>query len=304
MQVPQLLQQLRADNTSGATTLLEQAISIVEAFAMQPLPAQGSEFHDELTVLARDLIAAQPSMAVMITLVQHILETCSASSPLEAQEQLREAIETFRLQTKAYHEALCQHALDVIPPSANILTYSNSGTVVEALHVAHRHRRVQQVFLSESRPAYDGQIQARSLIESGIEIDYRIDIGLFECIPKTDIILMGADAVFPDGLINKLGTHALTQVAHLHQVPVYILCTSMKWLPQDAKALFRIEDHPSDEVWPEAPEKLRVFNRYFDMTPLDLVSGIISEKGVMTPHQLSQTLLQRRLAPELRLGSS
>jgi translation initiation factor 2B subunit (eIF-2B alpha/beta/delta family) len=127
-------------------------------------------------------------------------------------------------------------------------------------------------------------------------------MGLFECLPAADVVLIGADAVFPHGLVNKLGTHALVQLARLHRVPAYSLCTSLKWLPQDAKTLFRIEDHPPCEVWPEAPEDLRVTNHYFDTTPLELLSGIVSESGISTPGQLSRVLLRRQLAPALRQG--
>ena len=118
------------------------------------------------------------------------------------------------------------------------------------------------------------------------------------------MVLVGADAVFPDRLINKLGTHALAQLAQLRSVPLYSLCTASKFLPATATALWRIVDHPGEEVWPAAPQNLSMSNCYFDATPLTLLSGIISEQGLSAPEALHLLLQQRELSPVLlRLAS-
>ena len=99
--------------------------------------------------------------------------------------------------------------------------------------------------------------------------------------------------------VNKLGTHALAHLAQAHKRPVFSLCVSHKFLPAAANRLFRITEHPSHEIWSEAPPRLRMHNRYFDTTPLSLFTGIISEQGVQTPEALRQSLLDRELAPAL-----
>src|SRR5438445_87537 len=83
---------------------------------------------------------------------------------------------------------------------------------------AQEHGRVRRVLLSESRPAYDGRPQALALLESGLAVEYSIDMALFERLAEADVVVVGADAVFPDHLINKLGTHALAQLAHLQGI--------------------------------------------------------------------------------------
>jgi translation initiation factor eIF-2B subunit delta len=300
MDITQLLQRLRSDNTSGATTLLELAVDLLEAFA-ERLAFQGHRgFRPALEVLTRAVIAAQPSMAPMINLAQQALQACPEGLPSAvASQQLRQALARFRQYARTGTAALCQQVLAVLPPQATILTYSNSGTVIAALQHAHAHERIRRVMLSESRPAYDGRPQALALLQHGIEVEYGIDMALFERVPEAQVVLVGADAVFPHGVVNKLGTHALAQIARLHRRPVFSLCTSSKFLPAAAAPLLRFADHPGHEVWPDAPAGLRIRNQYFDTTPLDLFSGIVSENGVDLPAALRTHLQHRELSPAL-----
>src|SRR5215475_2201050 len=93
--IPQLLQRLQTDNTSGATTLVELALDILEAFATQK-----SVLHDlraALQHLVGAILAAQPSMAVMINLAQQALQVDLDEVPLAtARQQLQQTLAAFR----------------------------------------------------------------------------------------------------------------------------------------------------------------------------------------------------------------
>ena len=298
MDIPQLLQRLQTDNTSGATTLVALALDILEAFATQE--SAPHDFRAALKHLVGAILAAQPSMAVMINLAQQALQACPEELPLAtARRQLQQTLTAFRRDVRSSTEALCQQALAVLPPQSTVLTYSNSATVVAALRYAHDRGCVRRVLLSESRPAFDGRPQALALLEHDIAVEYSIDMALFERLPEADVVLVGADAVFPDRLINKLGTHALAQLAPLRGVPLYSLCVASKFLPATATALWHIVDRPREEVWPDAPNTLSISNRYFDATPLTLLSGLVSDQGLYTPEALRLLLEQRELSPLL-----
>jgi len=172
--------------------------------------------------------------------------------------------------------------------------------VIAALRYAHDHGRIRRVLLSESRPAYDGRPQAAALLEYGMAVAYSIDMALFERLAEASVVVIGTDAVFPEHLVNKLGTRALAQLAHLQGIPCFSLCAANKFLPAAATALWRITEHPAQEVWPEAPEGLTVRNRYFDTTPLALLSGIVSDQGIYTPEALRVRLQHQELSSALR----
>jgi translation initiation factor 2B subunit (eIF-2B alpha/beta/delta family) len=296
-----MLQRLQTDNVSGATTLVELALDILEAFAALEASQTPHELVTALEALVDAVLAAQPSMAVMINLAQQALQACPDDLPLTAiRQQLQQTLAAFRRDLRASTEALCQRALTILPPQSTVLTYSNSATVVAALRYAHDHGRMRRVLLSESRPAYDGRPQALALLAYGITVEYGIDMALFERLAEADVVVVGADAVFPEHLVNKLGTHALVQLARLWGIPCFSLCTANKFLPMAATALLRIAEHPGQEVWPEAPEGLTISNHYFDATPLTLLSGIVSEREIYTPEALRLLLQSQELSPALR----
>jgi translation initiation factor 2B subunit (eIF-2B alpha/beta/delta family) len=305
MNIPQLLQRLRIDNTSGATTLVESALDILKIFATHEAAQTSHEFVAALETLVDAVLAAQPSMAVMINLAQKALQACPDDLPLTTiRQQLQQTLTAFRRDLHSSTAALCQRALTVLPPESTVLTYSNSATVIAALRHAHDHGRIRRVLLSESRPAYDGRPQALALLAYGMTVEYGIDMALFERLAEASVVVVGADAVFPEHLINKLGTHALAQLARLQGVPCFSLCTANKFLPTAASALLHIAEHPGQEVWPEAPDGLAISNRYFDTTPLALLTGIVSDQGIYTPEALRLLLQQQALSPALqRLAS-
>jgi len=306
MNTPQLLQRLRTDNVSGATTLVELALDILETFATQETSPTPHEFVTALETLVNALLAAQPSMAVLINLAQHVLQVGPEDLPLTTvREQLQQTLTAFRRDLHASTAALCQRALAILPSQSTVLTYSNSATVIAALCYAHDHGRIRRVLLSESRPAYDGRPQAAALLEYGMAVAYSTDMALFERLAEANVVVIGADAVFPEHLVNKLGTRALAQLARLQGIPCFSLCAANKFLPAAATALLRIAEHPGQEVWPDAPDGLVISNRYFDTTPLMLLSGIVSDQGIYTPEALRLLLQQQQLSPALqRLASS
>jgi len=305
MNTHQMLQRLRTDNVSGATTLVELALDILETFATQKASQTPHAFVTALETLVDAVLAAQPSMAVMINLAQQALQACPDDLPLTTvRQQLQQTLAAFRRDLRASTEALCQRALAVLPSQSTVLTYSNSATVVAALRYAYEHGRIRRVLLSESRPAYDRRLQALALLAYGMTVEYSIDMALFERLAEANVVVVGADAVLPDYLVNKLGTHALARLAQLQGIPCFSLCAANKFLPTAATALLRITEHPGQEVWPEAPDGLAISNRYFDTTPLALLSGIVSDQGIYTPEALRRLLQQQELSPALqRLAS-
>src|SRR5262245_59116919 len=155
MDIAQQLERLRADNTSGATTLVELALDILEAFAAPAAAPEPHDFSAALQQLVGAILATQPSMAVMINLAQQVLQACpEALPPATARQQLQQTLAAFRQGLRWSVEALCQQALAVLPPQSTVLTYSNSATVVAALRYAHDRGCVRRVLLSEAGPGH------------------------------------------------------------------------------------------------------------------------------------------------------
>jgi methylthioribose-1-phosphate isomerase len=198
-------------------------------------------------------------MAVLLNLAQQALQACT-DTETTAREQVQACLAAFRHELHTSLQRLCQQALPIFPPQATVLTYSNSATVIAALSYAQAHQGIRRVLLSESRPAYDGRQQAMAVLQQGIQVEYSVDMALFEHISDVDLVVVGADAVFPHGLINKLGTHAGSAGSSPPRTVLQPLCNAKFY--RSMPCLLHIVEHPVDEVWPQPPDELIIHNAF------------------------------------------
>jgi len=136
MDIAQLLYRLQTDNTSGASTLLDLALDIVEAFAVQTPAHSFQDFRTALEALIAALLTAQPSMAPFINLAHAALQVCDAESPPDvALRQLRQTLTALRQQARPSITALCLHQRH------RFFSLTSTQTVIPChhnLHVIHQ----------------------------------------------------------------------------------------------------------------------------------------------------------------------
>ncbi len=211
---------------------------------------------------------------------------------LEAQVMAREDLETNR--------HIGQSGLEVLRPGIRILTHCSTGTLATVGHgtalgvirSAHEAGLAPVVTLTETRPRLQGaRLNAWECQQLGIPFTlipdsaalYRMQLGL------VDVVITGADRITACGdVANKVGTYMLALGARAHRIPFYVAAPlSTVDLMLDRADQIPIEERASDEVThlgdvPLAPEGTVAWNPSFDVTPRDLVTGIITERGVLT----------------------
>ena len=96
-----------------------------------------------------------------------------------------------------------------------------------------------------------------------------------------DAMVVGADAVGPDWFLNKTGTRMLAALAATEGVPVYVVASRDKFVGRAIASRLAIPQKPPAEVWDNAPAGVEVRNLYFEPTPLDLVTSVITDVGVL-----------------------
>jgi len=195
-------------------------------------------------------------------------------------------------------ERIAQVVIPLIPDGALALTHSFSSTVLAAFTHAKQERRTFAVLCTESRPQYEGRALAERLAQAGVETRLVIDVAAASMIKEADLALVGADSVSTQGLTNKVGTYPLAVTAITEEVPFYALCATEKFLPA-GYTLPEESPRDSQEVWPDHPQ-VEVINRYFDLTPLEYLTGIVTEEGMPSPTEVREIISQRRLHPWLR----
>jgi translation initiation factor eIF-2B subunit delta len=224
----------------------------------------------------------------------------SFSTVATAELGVRHVAQTFLRQLDQAQGQLCAAAWPILAQSPNILTFSYSSSVLAVLRAAKARHLPLQVFCTEGRPMLEGRHMAQQLAEAGIPVTFGIDAALPAFVARASGVLIGADSISSDGVINKVGTSVVALAARAAGVPCHVLASRQKWLPFVPAAVAVGEQRPAREVWSDPPAGVNVWNAYFERTPLHLFSGFFHERGLLAPGELAMELSGIPIAPAFR----
>jgi translation initiation factor 2B subunit (eIF-2B alpha/beta/delta family) len=157
---------------------------------------------------------------------------------------------------------------------------SRSGTVEDVLRDLGQRRIIRRVIIGASVPGGEGVAMGRALAQSGLEVTLVADTACGLFISEATCVVLGADSVRADGsLVNKVGSYPLALVARDARKPVYALCETLKIAAPDFPLI--IEEKDPAELLPDPIAGFRARNPYFDVTPAQLISGYVTEQGVL-----------------------
>ncbi|WP_339860751.1 S-methyl-5-thioribose-1-phosphate isomerase [Paremcibacter congregatus] len=199
------------------------------------------------------------------------------------------------------NKAIGHAALDIVPQEATFIHHCNTGgiatvdygTALGIIRIAHEAGRKVHVYVDETRPRLQGgRLTSWELQQLGISHQIIVDgaSGFVMKNKSVDMCVVGCDRVAMNGdVANKIGTYNLALVAQAHGVPFYVaapISTIDPEMPSGDR--IEIEERPASEITEidgvkVAPEGAEVFNPAFDVTPAHLISGIITEKGIIYP---------------------
>jgi len=178
-----------------------------------------------------------------------------------------------------------QFVLKKIKNKDTIFTHCHSTNVSKALIYAHKKGKRFRVFNTETRPLYQGRKTAKELSKTGIKVTMFTDSALATAMEKENKkdkefvtkVLIGADALLPQGIINKIGSRTISEFARMNKIPVYVIADSWKF----TKSKVPIEQRALNEIWDKAPRNVKIRNPSFEFVPKKYITKIISEIGVM-----------------------
>ncbi len=199
----------------------------------------------------------------------------------------------------AANRAMGRHGAALMPKGARILTYCNTGALATSGHgtalgvvrTAFERDKTISVIACETRPYLQGaRLTAWECVQEGIPCTLITDNMAGHLMSKgdVDLAIVGADRIAANGdTANKIGTYMVGVLARRHRLPFYVAAPTSTFDPKTADgSAIQIEERPAYEVtgyrgvrW--APEGVAVRNPAFDVTPAELISGIICEKGVV-----------------------
>ncbi|NOZ56014.1 MAG: S-methyl-5-thioribose-1-phosphate isomerase [Calditrichaeota bacterium] len=197
--------------------------------------------------------------------------------------------------------AMGRHGASLLPDRCTVLTHCNAGalatadygTAVGVIYAAAQAGKRIRVYADETRPLLQGaRLTAWELMQAGIDVTLICD-NMAAWVMRTvgiDAVLVGADRIARNGdVANKIGTYNLAVLAHRHGVPFYVVAPLSTFDPEiDSGEEIPIEERSPQEVTHPfgvqiAPEGVKVFNPAFDVTPAELISAIVTERGIVSP---------------------
>jgi translation initiation factor 2B subunit (eIF-2B alpha/beta/delta family) len=215
---------------------------------------------------------------------------------------MREAAKAFLRGLRETPRRIAIHAASLLSGKDAILTHSHSSTVFEAIRFAANAGMDVKVICTESRPAFEGVNLAKKLAAEGVKVHLAPDSAAPSLLREADLFLTGGDALSPLGLVNKIGTYGIAIAAKANGVPFYTLCGTDKILTEGLAENVRIEQKDPGEVLPIPHPGVEVINHYFDITPTEFLSGVVTEEGVWQEDHLNRFVAGLRVCGSLREG--
>ncbi len=263
---------------------------------------------NELIRSSEILVNTRPTAVNLRWAVERMMQVYHASSHLEL-DAIRERLvaEARRMEEEDLHQnmRIGELGADLLPEDARVLTICNAGALATCGHgtalglvrSAFSRGRVKKVWACETRPVLQGsRLTVWELAEDEIPVTLITDnmAGYVMRSGQVDVVVTGADRIAANGdTANKIGTYGLAVLAHHHRIPFIVAApfSSIDLSIPDGEKI-PIEFRDPDEVrkvggllitLPEA----EVLNPAFDVTPGELITAIVTERGVARPPYLS-----------------
>ncbi len=225
---------------------------------------------------------------------------------IEATESDTQLADALLIEAKTIHDEdrrMCQsigrHGSKVLTGARRVITHCNAGglaasawgTALAPIYHLHRAGEPIEVFADETRPLLQGaRLTAWELTRANIPVTVLTD-SMSGSLLKTgtiDAVIVGADRIAANGdTANKIGTYSLAVLANYHRVPFYVAAPSSTFdLAIDSGDCIPIEQRDREEIAIShgtlvVPADANVMNPAFDVTPAELITAIITERGVI-----------------------
>ena len=283
------------------------AIGVAAAYAlclaaMEYKGQNPEEFQKSMAAASAELAASRPTAVNLFWALDRMgLALGAAGCGAEALPILIREAEAIHREDVAMNRAIGAAGAAIVPHGARILTHCNAGaiatggygTALGVVRSAFTQGKVEMVYCDETRPLLQGaRLTAWALVKDGIPATLITDNMAASLMAqgKIDLVLLGCDRMAANGdFANKIGTYGVAVLAHYHGIPFYsVLPSSTIDLSIPDGSHIPIEQREASEVTHfagvrTAPEGVGVYNPAFDVTPHRLLTGIITEKGVIHP---------------------
>lgn len=314
--LPTILEVIEIDNVNDCWDAIKQlkvrgapAIGIAAAYGVvigvkNANENSFEEFYKEFKKILDYLAGSRPTAVNLFWALERMDKLVLNNKDLPV-KKIKELLEKEAILIHKEDEETCrsigENGLEVLEDGMTVLTHCNAGrlatakygTALSPIYVAQEKGINIKVFADETRPLLQGsRLTAFELQEAGVDVTLITDNMAAMVMSKgwIDAVIVGCDRVAANGdTANKIGTYGVALLAKAHNIPFYIAGPLSTIDLETATG----EDIPIEEREPNeiingfgkqtAPSDIKVFNPAFDVTPNELITGIITEKGIARP---------------------
>ena len=273
--------------------------------AVQKIDAKsGEEVIREVNKAADYLAKSRPTAINLFWALERMKKVAAASmnnEPRALKRILAEEAVKIRDEDAAMCHSIGQYGATLLKDGFTVLTHCNAGglataeygTALAPIYVAHEQGKTIRVFADETRPLLQGsRLTAWELMQAGIDVTLICDNTAAHVMleGKINAVMVGADRIAANGdTANKVGTYSVAIAARAHNIPFYVLAPTSSWdLTLKSGKDIPIEHRDKGEVTKgfgklTAPEHVKVYSPAFDVTPAELITAIVCEKGIAKP---------------------
>ena len=229
----------------------------------------------------------------------------SAQTASDLAEELLDQANAIREEDAMLCRSIGQHGKHLIKDGSGVLTHCNAGglatadygTALAVMFAAHEDGTKFKVYADETRPLLQGsRLTSWELQNAGIDVTVNCDnmAGWMMSQKMIDLVIVGADRIAANGdAANKIGTYSVAVLAKHHNIPFYVAApySTFDMTLKDGSGI-PIEQRDKSEIIEftpgrfTAPQDVKVYNPAFDVTPAELITGIITDKGLFKPGEV------------------
>lgn len=275
--------------------------------------AERGAFDRKLAEVADYLAGSRPTAVNLFWAIERMRGVATAESGVASRQVLERLLEEAREIEREDREmcaAIGRHGAELLRDGMGVLTHCNAGglatagdgTALSVFFAAAAAGKRLQVYADETRPLLQGaRLTSWELMQRGIPVTLICDsmAGWVMREGRVQAVVTGADRIAANGdAANKIGTYSVALLAKAHGIPFYVAAPSSTFdLSLASGAEIPIEQRSAEEITQgmgrqTAPDGVRVYNPAFDVTPAELIAGLITEKGVIRPVDAKTIALQ------------
>lgn len=271
-----MLDKISKDHVSGSSEIYSELLDgMQEALAHRPKVWEWKDFSEGLSEVKR-------SMAPLQNVAGSIRVLLNAQIP---DEQFNGFVKGFltdlRERETSAPEKIAKTLIGTHKPG-RVVTISYSGTVTNSLLSLPKD---VEISVAESLPMGEGALTCKKLADKGHHATLFRDSMIASEVQKADLVLVGADGVCPEGVVNKVGTMLMALAAKEHGKPFVVLCSTSKLIP-----VLEMDAMEGETL----ADRVRIKEFVFERTPLELVTSVITDEGVLSGEEMKKRLLKDR----------